>query len=180
MRKNHKKDFSKGASNFVPSVPFCANKYRPSKAFSLIEVLVALAIFAITVATLSQAVYNALNGLHVIKSDAHREQLYRFALRQILLIEDRDEMEDGDSIETPEDGPVDWNAEIEETDILDLFELRVEMTLDGDGMSLGGNPGRVETLYVFRPEWSESAERSTLKQDKIEALRDSRRDRAFE
>lgn len=145
-------------------------------AFSLIEVLVALAIFALAVAVLAQSVSNAIHGLEVVKSDSHKAQLYRFAMRQILQIEDRDEVEDGGSFETPEDGPVDWSAEIEETEILDLFTLTVELKLDEKGGSIfDRDEGYVEKVYVYRPNWSDSADRQALLDDKRTALDSERR-----
>lgn len=144
-------------------------------AFSLIEVLVALAIFALCIGVFAQSLYNAMHGLEVVKSNSHEDQLYRFALRQVLRIEDREEVEDSDSIETPEDGPVDWSAEIEETEVLDLFKLTVEMTLAKSGGSIfDREAGRVETLYVYRPNWSDSIDRDSLKQDKQDALNNER------
>lgn len=148
---------------------------RARSAFSLIEVLVALAIFALAVGSLASSVRNAIHGLEVTKSDAHKNQLYRFTLRQVLMIEERDEVESGGQVETPEDGPVDWDAEIEETEILDLFELTVSMSLADDRPSFSSNdPLRTEKLYVFRPGWSDGLDRSTLLTDKQDALRDRR------
>jgi len=144
-------------------------------AFSLIEVLVALAIFAMTVAVLAQALNNAMTGLEASKTDAQEAPLYRFALRQILQIEDREEVEDGGSLETPEDGAIDWSAAIEETDILDLFLLTVEMEHSHTTGSLFDRaPGHRETLYVYRPSWSDSLDRGSLLQDKQDALRNER------
>ncbi|WOO40038.1 type II secretion system protein [Rubellicoccus peritrichatus] len=148
---------------------------KATAGFSLIEVLVALAIFALAVAMLSESVKNAMHGLEVVKSDSHKDQLYRFALRQVLLIEERDEVEDGGQVETPEDGPVDWDAEIEDTEILDLFQLTVSMSLADDKPSFSsGEPSRVEKLYVFRPGWSDGVDRSSLLTDKKDALQNQR------
>lgn len=135
----------------------------------------ALAIFALAVAVLAQSVTNAIYGLEVVKSDSHKAQLYRFALRQILRIEDREEVEDGGSFETPEDGPIDWSVEIEDTEILDLFQLTVELSLaDEGGSAFERETGHMESLYVYRPKWSDSIDRESLLTDKRDALSNER------
>ena len=153
------------------------HKYSKDRlGFSLMEVLVALAIFAIAIAVLAQAVNNAIRGLELVKHDQHQAQLYRFGLRQILRLEERDEVEDGGKFETPEDGSIDWSAEVEETEILDLFELKVEMSLEGQEVSVFDDKEGVhlETLYVYRPTWSDSLDRESLLQDKQDALEQER------
>jgi len=137
--------------------------HRP--AFSMIELLVALALFALVVATLSQSIHNALYGMEVVKADNEEEPLYRFALRQILMIEERELLEDGGTLTTPDGRTIDWEAELEVTDILDLFTLRLELSLPTEDLSLfDRQPERRERLYIFRPGWALPDERDSLKQ----------------
>ena len=143
---------------------------RQRGAFSLIEVLVALAIFTLAVAVMAQGVNNAMHAIDVVKSETERDQSFRFASRQILKIEDRNEVEDGGAFSLANDGKVLWQAVLEETEILDLFKLEVTMSLEGvEGLS--EEEEYLEAVYIWRPEWSISEERSSLLQRKKDALR---------
>ena len=141
------------------------------KAFSLIEVVVALAIFAMTIAVLTQAVNNSLRAIEVVKVDSEREQYYRFSLQQILQIQDRAELEDGGEYKMPNGREIKWEVGLDETEILDLFKINRVMQLEQSGGFRGDRiPDHFEVIYVWRPEWSIADERSTLLQDKKDAL----------
>lgn len=140
--------------------------------FSLVEVLIALAIFSAAAIALTGAFVNALllreRGLGQRSFDSD----LGLVRMQLLLQPDRDLAEDGDIYETNELGEAIWSAEIEETEIVDLFKVQfwVEFSDAPENM-----PTRhEETLYLLRPTWSISDERSTLLEDKKQALIDSR------
>ena len=67
--------------------------------------------------------------------------------------------------------------EIYPTNIIDLFECRLDIEfLESE------NPNQEtysETLYLLRPTWSESDERSSLLQEKKEALQNQRTFESF-
>jgi type II secretory pathway component PulJ len=143
---------------------------------SLIEVIIALAIFSGVVAMLSQAVVVAIHAMDTLGEDNRREQEFRFAVRQILQVTERDVIEDGGDIKTLDSGNIHWEAEVEETDILDLFSLHV--TLEWEEVqtdTYGESFTREQTFYVLRPDWSYADERSTLLEDKTRGLESSRR-----
>jgi type II secretory pathway component PulJ len=143
---------------------------------SLIEVIIALAIFSGVVAMLSQAVVVAIHAMDTLGEDNRREQEFRFAVRQILQVAERDVIEDGGDIKTLDSGNIHWEAEVEETDILDLFSLHV--TLEWEEVqtdTYGESFTREQTFYVLRPDWSYADERSTLLEDKTRDLESSRR-----
>jgi len=133
---------------------------------TLIEVVVALAIFSAVVAVLSQAVSIALHAMDGLDTDDNREQEFRFAMREILQVSDREEFEDGGEIETLSSGLIEWEAEIEETEMLDLFRVDVKLTWVEQGDYDTGPVMREQQLYVLRPAWSYPDERSSLLQDK--------------
>ena len=143
---------------------------------SLIEVIIALAIFSGVVAMLSQAVVVAIHAMDTLGEDNRREQEFRFAVRQILQVAERDVIEDGGDIKTLDSGNIHWEAQVEETDILDLFSLHV--TLEWEDVpteTYGESVTREQTFYVLRPDWSYADERSTLLEDKTRDLESSRR-----
>lgn len=151
-----------------------------ARGLTLIEALIALALFSVAGAVLIQSCVNALEGIKAVTAMDNRGQVFRFAIRQIVLIADRDEFEDGGEMETIDEKKIIWSAEVEETDILDLFKVTLTLTHSDDqqfGKTLE-EEGHQEILYLLRPGWSEPDDWERLKQDKLEALQ-SRRNNSF-
>ncbi len=153
-------------------------KHAPAKGFSLIEVLIALALFAIASNIIGSAFINALLSRERNNDNSYRDIAIQTARKQLLLEKNIDDAEDGGSVETLELGEVDWYAEIIPTDMVDLFEVNlfIEFFDVNDDQSSNYN----ETLLLLRPTWSESDERSSLLQDKKEDLLDIRASELFD
>tara|TARA_A100001015_G_scaffold239715_1_gene273104 strand:+ start:4474 stop:4953 length:480 start_codon:yes stop_codon:yes gene_type:complete len=153
-------------------------KHAPAKGFSLIEVLIALALFAIASNIIGSAFINALLSRERNNDNSYRDIAVQTARKQLLLEKNIDDAEDGGSVETLELGEVDWYAEIIPTDMVDLFEVNlfIEFFYVKDDQSSNYN----ETLLLLRPTWSESDERSSLLQDKKEDLSDIRASELFD
>lgn len=153
-------------------------KHAPAKGFSLIEVLIALALFAIASNIIGSAFINALLSRERNNDNFYRDIAVQTARKQLLLEKNIDDAEDGGSVETLELGEVDWYAEIIPTDMVDLFEVNlfIEFFDVKDDQSSNYN----ETLLLLRPTWSESDERSSLLQDKKEDLLDIRASELFD
>ena len=153
-------------------------KHAPAKGFSLIEVLIALALFAIASNIIGSAFINALLSRERNNDNSYRDIAVQTARKQLLLEKNIDDAEDGGSVETLELGEVDWYAEIIPTDMVDLFEVNlfIEFFDVKDDQSSNYN----ETLLLLRPTWSESDERSSLLQDKKEDLLDIRASELFD
>lgn len=141
---------------------------KGKRAFSLVEVLMALALFAIMGAVLLQSVLNGIHALDLVRPEGRQAEDVRFILRQILSIEDRNAFENGGEIETVASGPARWSAEIEETEVLDLFRVEVQIAIGENNQRPDG--GIREVLYLYRPRWSDPIDRSILKQEKQTAL----------
>jgi len=156
-------------------------KHTHSKpGLTLIEALVALALFSIASAVLIQSCANALEGIKAVTNLDNRAQVFRFAIRQIVLIADRDEFEDGGEMHTIDDKTITWSADVEETRILDLFKVTLTLT-HSDDHAFGKNlnqEAHQEVLYLLRPDWSDPRDWETLKEEKREALM-SRRNFSF-
>jgi general secretion pathway protein I len=153
-------------------------KHAPAKGFSLIEVLIALALFAIASNIIGSAFINALLSRERNNDNSYRDIAVQTARKQLLLEKNIDDAEDGGSVETLELGEVDWYAEIIPTDMVDLFEVNlfIEFFDVKDDQPSNYN----ETLLLLRPTWSESDERSSLLQDKKEDLLDIRASELFD
>ena len=138
---------------------------RPSrrKAFTLLEVVVAMALFAVTVGVLAQAANNALRATLIADARVSREQDRFFLRENILAIEDQATLETGGEIETPESGSVTWSAYVYPTTAADLFfvtlvfEFPAGETLPAETLT--------ETLYAYRPAWSDAAQRAEFISD---------------
>ncbi|MEM9226485.1 MAG: prepilin-type N-terminal cleavage/methylation domain-containing protein [Verrucomicrobiota bacterium] len=148
---------------------------RTRPGMSLIEVLVALVIFVGVVGMLAQAVNISISTMDHLEGDTEREQEFRFAMRQVLQVTDREEMEDGGEIETLSSGLITWESEVEETDILDLFRVTINLTWEEVGDAINGDYAREQVVYLMRNDWAEPDERDTLRFDKERDLENFRR-----
>ena len=150
---------------------------RRISAFTLVEVLIAVAIFAMAAAILMSAFVNAL----LSRESAAKYDLLNADIRavrmQLLLEPNLEDAEDGDEYETVHNGEASWEAQVVPTDVVDLF--RVELSIRFSEPPEGQVADYSEILYLLRPTWSESDERSELLQVKREALEDTRRDFNF-
>lgn len=153
-----------------------AVKKRPpaahTTAFTLIEVLIALAIFAMASTYLTTTFVSALTA----RERSFNQDLLHADIRavrmQLLLEPNRDDAEDGGSLPTLNHGEASWRASIEPTEVVDLFT--VVLTIEFS-QAPEDSPGFYEeTLFLLRPTWSEADERSDLLQDKRDALARSR------
>lgn len=149
--------------------------------FSLVEVLVALLLFSIAVGVLVESVSNALRGLEAVSVQSNETQDLRFAMRQVVQVKDRDELESGGELKTVTEKTVSWKAEVEETNIVDLFKVDVTLT-HSDNKEFGLNAeeeGTQETVYLLRPDWSEEQDRNSLIEEKKDALENNRNTPSF-
>jgi prepilin-type N-terminal cleavage/methylation domain-containing protein len=130
------------------------------RAFTLMEIVIALAILALSAAVLLQAVASIQQALLDTRDTPDRNEAKRFVLRRVLSAASADELSSNTSATLPDGGAVNWSVSLEQTDLPDLH--RVTLVLEwGDGDS------EDIALWVYRPEWSDPDTRSTL----LQALR---------
>ncbi|MGK0176314.1 MAG: general secretion pathway protein I [Lentimonas sp.] len=148
------------------------NRTHIRSGFSLIEVVVALALFAMAAVVLSETFVNVLLARERGTNNDARNRDIQAVRMQLLLEPNREEAEDGDTYETLSNGSANWEATIEPTNVIDLFQvqLQIEFQAPQDDQETSYQ----ETLYLLRPTWSESDERSDLLQEKKDALLDQR------
>ena len=130
---------------------------RSTRGFTLLEVLAALVIFALAAAVLGGAYLNVLNAYQSMARSVRQQDDLRFA-RELLLAEpDRRKAEEGGDFRTGDGRRVEWRAEIEPTELPDLFSVRFRCRVEE---SPPAKAGEVEEVFqVLRPTWSEAAER---------------------
>lgn len=149
---------------------------RPCRAFTLLEVLLALALFALSVVVLTSAYLNILEGLESVKANRDFEQEVRWVREQVLLKADLEETLKGGEAQSPAATGLRWTVNVQPTAVADLFtlDLHVEMVA-GDKPALEYN----ERLSVLRPSWSEPVERGNLVEEAKQRIEEDRRRRGL-
>jgi general secretion pathway protein I len=141
-------------------------------AFTLIEVLIALAVFAMAATYLTSTFVSALTARERSVNDDLLHADIQAVRMQLLLEPDRDDAEDGGEYPTLRHGEAFWQARIEPTQLVDLFQ--VAFTIEFSDPPEDGPDGYEEKLYLLRPTWSETDERSDLLEDKRQELERNR------
>jgi len=135
---------------------------RGAGGFTLIEVLVSLAIFALAAVVLSVAYLNILGSYRALGAHHQSAEDWKL-LRSVVLSEpEREKVEEGGRLSLPEGRQLHWTASIEPTDVADLFRvtLEAEMPATGDQELTR----RRQILHLLRPAWSDPAEREKLRE----------------
>ena len=121
---------------------------------------------------MSATLVNALLAREKGVSNDARNRDIRAVRMQLLLEPNREDAEDGGTYETLSNGRADWEAVIEPTNVVDLFH--VEFSIRFSDSQEDQEAYYEETLYLLRPVWSESDERSNLLREKKDTLESSR------
>jgi prepilin-type N-terminal cleavage/methylation domain-containing protein len=146
------------------------------RAFTLIEVVLAVSLFAVAVVVLAAAYVNILNSIESVRVDQTLEQELAFVRSQVLLETELENIEKGGEVPTPSYGAAVWSATVTPTMVADLFRVDLVIELPGDGAA---SPPRsiVQTLHVLRPSWSVPTERDALRAESSERLGELKRTR---
>ena len=131
---------------------------RARRGFTMIEVLVALAIFAIAAVVLGAAYVNLMQTHAALRDRDGSEADIAWAREALLAEPDRAVAERGGDVVLPDGRTAAWRATITPTDVSDLFDVVLE--LDAPPPGGAGDLVRVsEPLRLLRPTWSTEAER---------------------
>jgi len=134
-----------------------------SSGFTLLEVIVALAIFALAAVVLGAAYVNVLNAYAVVARGNQADEDLRFARAQLLAEPDRTKAETGGDFAAAGGRTVKWHAKIESTATADLFT--VTFVCEQPDTAGGGTQATTEQFMLLRPTWADPAENTKLKQD---------------
>ena len=132
------------------------------RAFTLLEVLIALVIFVFTAVILGGAYVNVLISYHIAARGNAGAQDVAFARQQLLTQPDLQTAETGDEFASADGHQVKWTATIEPTTTADLFT--VTLTCVSSGAALDKAQTTTQTFMLLRPTWSQAADRSSLRQ----------------
>lgn len=138
------------------------NHARPRQGFSLIEVLLAMALFAVSMYLITQSFTNTFIALDTLQNNNDTESNARLVRQHVFTINERDKLEDGGEFPLPNGEKANWDIEITESNLVDLF--RCELTI-----TFKDSEPQTSEHWLLRPAWSEEAERKTLLEDKKQA-----------
>jgi len=134
------------------------------RGFTLIEVLVALTIFALSAIVLVGAYVNVLLSYQIASRTERAAEDMAFARSLVLTEPDRTKLEQGGEFDTAGGNHARWSVEIVSTTTADLFT--VNFICEIDDVRTGEPVKTVQTFTLLRPTWSiDPAERGKLRED---------------
>lgn len=125
-----------------------------NKGFSLIEVTIALAIFALASVVFTQSFLGGMFSLESIKFNDAQSENVNMAYRHILAIESRDDLLKGGSMQSLNRGLLVWGASVKATDVTDLFKATIQVKFPEEKLAKKSESLIEEDFYLFRPGWS--------------------------
>jgi len=142
------------------------------RGFTLIEVLISLAIFALASVVLAAAYLNVLGAYQAVAQRQQGEEEWKLVRSVVLSEADREKVEAGGQLQVEEGGTLQWTAVIEPTAVADLFAVTVRaqplFSSDKDSHA------REQKILLLRPRWSDPVERGKLQaatQERLAKLR---------
>ena len=139
---------------------------KQHRGFSLIEVLLSLALLGIGVGVLAQALVNAITAVGSLESYDSLYHDVEFVARQAMMVNDRLEFENGGDVPLPNNNTAQWSAQIEDTQTLDL--LRVKLTVELPESDRYPAFEDTFTVYLYRQGWMDPIDRDILMTEKKE------------
>jgi|HubBroStandDraft_1064217.scaffolds.fasta_scaffold54205_4 general secretion pathway protein I len=130
------------------------------RGFTLIEVMVALVIFALTAVVLGGAYVNVLNSFEIARNANVNDEDVFFARSQLLSQADLPTAQAGAEFDDA-DRHIKWTAEVEPANTTDLFTVTFTCVIT---QTTAASRTVVETFMLLRPTWSDPTARSTLRQ----------------
>jgi len=144
---------------------------RNRRGFTLLEVTLAAAIFAVAVVVLSSAFSNALTALSTMRHEENDAPLFEFVRSHAITIPDLENFEEGERLPLPDEAQALWTALVEPTNIADLFKVELTITLQRPGRE---DAVQVQQFYLLRPTWSDADDRAKLIDEAKTRLSDER------
>jgi general secretion pathway protein I len=142
------------------------------RGFTLIEVLMSLAIFALAAVSLGAAYSNVLMGRLALKQDEQRLDDLARCRAALLETPGFDDVEAGGDIHLPGGRTAHWQGKIEATAVSDLFA--VQLTAEIEPVDGGDVEEFTETRMLLRPTWSIPSDRQKIRDEARQRLEKER------
>jgi general secretion pathway protein I len=142
------------------------------RAFTLIEVLVSLAIFAVAAVSLGAAYSNVLLSRIAMKQDEQRLDDRARCRAALLETPGFEDVEAGGEIHLPGGRTARWEGKIEATSVSDLFA--VQLTAEIEAADGGEAEEFAETRMLLRPTWSIPSDRQKIRDEARQRLEKER------
>ena len=149
---------------------------KGQQGFTILEVLVAVVIFAGAATVLVASYINILSNFEASRIQTNFEEELAFVRADLQLISDVEEAMDGDEFDMGNGVTGTWYSEIEMTEIPNLFAVNmfVDMVNDeGERIELN------QLFYLLRPSWGALDEVERARQDLQERMQEFREDQQF-
>ena len=143
------------------------------RGFTLIEVLMSLAIFALAAVSLGAAYSNVLMGRLALRQDEQRMDDLARCRAALLETPGFDDVETGGEIHLPGGRNARWKGKIEATAVSDLFAVQLTSEIQAEE---GGDYGSeiLETRMLLRPTWSIPSDRQKIRDEARQRLEKER------
>ena len=139
------------------------------RAFTLFELIAALAIFAIVAVVIGQTSFNAVNAVSRLHKDSMSDARKDFMRAQVLAISSLAELRSGIYVQDADGEQVRIEGDAEPTGIMDLFVLRVSSK----------ETDYKDVFYLNRPAWYDEVlnmeSRDDMLRDRKDLLEETRR-----
>lgn len=135
---------------------------RRAGGFSILEVLIALAIFAIAAVILGGAYVNVLNGYELANNALQRNEDVRFARQSLLAESDPEVIRRGGDFAGANGRTVRWRATLDPTETSDVVQVTFECEINGPDMKKAEKV--TEVFRVLRPTWLQPVDREKIRQ----------------
>lgn len=146
------------------------------RGFMLIEVLVAIALFGLSAVYLVDGVFIATKVVRVMKDTREMEQDLIWVRSEVLSEPSYEKILEGGELTSLSMGEIKWEAEVEMTNVLDLYKVVLTIEYDGND-DYGVDPGvRESSMYLLRTGWGGHADFATERNRLLENKRDQMRE----
>lgn len=134
---------------------------RSTRGLTLLEVLIALAIFVMAAILLASSYLNVLAAYEAANRAVERHEDVDFARAALMIEADREVVEKGGEFEAANSRRVRWKATLEETEMPDLYLVIFDCEISGGNLK---QPEKVQQRFrLLRPTWSKGDERDKLR-----------------
>lgn len=139
-----------------------SSKINTAKAFSLVEVLIALALFAISAVVFTTSITSALQVMIGFEKDIEREEDMRFLRATIPYELTKEELLAGGKLKVIHAGTVTWTATLTEENLLDFWDIAIEYQFPNEPEPI------IENYKRLAMGWMDPVDRSSKMTDKKE------------